>query len=254
MSAKQQVKILFNLYSSNEGKDYEYQRYIPIIFGLLERYGRGIKIAVETGMPEKSKQYLTTLDIVKTTLNRLNRTSRKNSCVGCAYAMEPQLLEGLNKKIKESDVIVTPDTYTLHAGVAFGKFVAVVWGSDISRYIRWMPHTDLALPLLSESNDKAHTIKPQVDSKSFLLSITILIDALLGNLIDIFQAQNKKKVRAYLIMTHDYYALLPHFKNNAALKRICNNLGESLRGFEGYLLPEYQHLFFKKLKLMQRHF
>ncbi|HPB68192.1 MAG TPA: hypothetical protein PKU74_04705, partial [Candidatus Omnitrophota bacterium] len=162
LSYPERVVVLFNYFSSTERKDYDYAWMNRIVAQLVIQYGHRLAVLIDSG-ETAAKQ-----DIASSAWVEINRMitqhKRVHKGTGRMVIMETYQhdLQGLNKLINSADVVVTPDTYSMHAAVAMGKIVVTPWGYAINRFLRWAPSAAGYLPVMSRATDVRHANKPAV--------------------------------------------------------------------------------------------
>ncbi|MFA5099892.1 MAG: LOG family protein, partial [Candidatus Omnitrophota bacterium] len=171
------VYVLFNPFSSRPAKDLDYRVLTNIMKRLLNErspvdgrlYREKMVLLMDSGETEIKHAKAAELwnDLLRHVGDRIKIVHRS-----------VQDLNGFNEFIGKADIIFTPDTYAMHAGIAARKWVIGTFGNAVEEvFFRWAPRTHTFMGLISQSTDVAHRRKPVIDENLMLRALTFTLDA-----------------------------------------------------------------------------
>ncbi|HOY09573.1 MAG TPA: hypothetical protein PLB05_05805, partial [Candidatus Omnitrophota bacterium] len=227
LSYPERVVVLFNYFSSTERKDFDYAQMNRIVAQLVAQYGHRLAVLLDSG-ETSAKQEIAGQAWVE--INRMiGQHKRAHKGTGRLVIMETYQhdLEGLNKLINSADVIVTPDTYSMHAAVAMGKIVVTPWGYAINRFLRWAPSAEGYLPVMSRVADARLAKKPTVPQDILWQAVEFaVLAALKGKGLDGTTRHERRKGDQAKRGTHPALTVEDLFKDRrvAQGRRVISNI------------------------------
>jgi hypothetical protein len=167
--------VLFNNFSSSERKDYDYGDMVDVVAGLLFTFNERIGLLFDSG--ETALKHQVAGEFWAQLSKRIGKLKLSKSLM---LHFAEQNIAGLLRFIGSADIVVTPDTFVMHAAIAAGKWVITPWGNCIENaFLRWAPQSNRYLPLITHSVSAEHKRKPLVDKALLERAIELAVKSVL---------------------------------------------------------------------------
>ncbi|MCK5083668.1 MAG: HD domain-containing protein, partial [Candidatus Omnitrophica bacterium] len=110
--------------------------------------------------------------------NRILSEGARNKDGFWWMSLGEQNLANLNRYIQNADIVVSPDTYAMHAAAAANKWTISLWGSRVDTYLKWAPQGNRHLPLMTETEETGRPVrKPAMPKELLLRTLMMTVDA-----------------------------------------------------------------------------